>query len=231
VVLGQNLHKNEIIELITKTTEIKSEKIKKEYVVFKSKPNFPEIIIVFVPVIKFLDLENGEETYTQKVFLINKLNREILTQTTLKTEIISDWLIKLEKITIDTAKYVLNDKTRAFGIKRTYAGGNPYHSVRWTELSLFIEKDKMLKEIISNLKTKHEVSSSKGGCSKSRNTDINSILIVSEKSNSIFNDLKIIEKETSYDLSEDCERQLNIVHKPKKTLIYKYSLKKEKYVL
>lgn len=135
-------------------------------------------------------------------------------------------------MTIDTTKYQLNSENRAFGIKTTFAGGNSYNAARWTELSLFYENNNNeIVEILNNLKTKHEISSSKGGCSESKNTDINSSVIVSEKSSSKFKNLKIIIEETSYDLSNNCKKKLNIIKKPQKIIIYKYNLKKEKYVL
>lgn len=80
---GQKLGKNEILDLIEKNTEIKVKKIKSEHIEFKEKPNNSEIVIVFVPIITFSDYENGEESLSQNIFIINQLKGKILTRKTL----------------------------------------------------------------------------------------------------------------------------------------------------
>ncbi|MNY28366.1 hypothetical protein D3C86_1623380 [compost metagenome] len=56
----------------------------------------------------------------------------------------------LSEITIDTGLYQLNEKDRAFGIRVSYSGSskpNPYY---YSDLSLFIVQNNLMKRILKN---------------------------------------------------------------------------------
>ncbi|PHS08591.1 MAG: hypothetical protein COA88_06405 [Kordia sp.] len=116
--------------------------------------------------------------------------------------------VKLERIRIDTAHYIVAENRRAFGVSVFFYGSshaNPYSN---ETISLFVKSGSALKNILKN----YDVINSRGewdtNCA-GEFTDIKSILIMSkEKTNGYFNILvksKITESKAYINENGDCD--------------------------
>lgn len=150
-VFAQN-EKSFVVKQVLKQLKISEKEINTEFVAEKIIPNDDENSIVIIPKYSEIGKENFDADYFEMdayIVICNNKTGKILAKFVEPNYWVSD-AVMLRSITIDTGLYILNDKTRAFGIRSSYSGSsrpNPYSA---TDLSLFILKNNKLEIILNN---------------------------------------------------------------------------------
>lgn|SRR5690554_291065 len=120
-------------------------------VVDKILPYSEDKTVFVIPVQTNVDEESNDYfEFDAYIVIADNKNRKIINKFHEPDAWVSDVVI-LESIEIDTGLYILNEETRAFGIRLNYSGSsrvNPYYE---TKLSLFILQDNKLKKILEDL--------------------------------------------------------------------------------
>ena len=228
---SQEEKRSKILNFIIENENLEKNKIESRFVRLKKKPVLKNEMIVVIPIITFENLEEIEKNYQMHIYIVDNKQLLIKSKLILEESVSSDQIIFLEEVEIDTAKYYLNYNTRAFGLKLTFAGGGSVDYVRYSELSLFIEKSKTLKEILKGVKTQYDITSTSGSCEYAKCFDTKSVLLLTDNFTSNYKNIKIISQETEYELNDDCETKINIRKKSKTHKTLKFNKKIKKYVL
>lgn len=199
-----------LVQEIIEKEQLDSTKINYQLLVSKKLPYNDSIAVVVVP-ISYEDYYNdGYCNYDCYIYMINTYTNTI--QATYYEE--NCWTsdaIYLYEIEVDTGLFILNEKTRAFGIKTKYRNGsqpNPYWK---TNLTLFIQKRSTLVNIldVQNYLYHGEWDTNCSGLFETENTII--IVDKTKKRNGFYN-LKI--KTTQFETvlyidkkTNDCEEK------------------------
>ncbi len=132
--------------------KIKESEINLELATDKILPYSKDKTVLVIP--KYLEIENdghGNSSFDLDAYIIiaNSITGKII-HTFYESSAWTSDAVSISSIEIDTGLYILNKKTRAFGIRVNYSGSsqvNPYSS---TDLSLYIVKKNTLKRILEN---------------------------------------------------------------------------------
>ena len=139
------------LTVILKQLNLKESQCKTEFIVSRVLPNNINETIVVIPEID--KEEEGYFTLHSHILLIDT-NTSKIKQAYFEDADTNGWVsdaIILDEIIIDTAAYMLTEKTRAFGIRlkfRSMSGPNPYSA---DYLSLYAVKNQSLKKILNSL--------------------------------------------------------------------------------
>jgi hypothetical protein len=214
---------SDIYNKILNQLNLKEDKIKESLVCYKQLPNNREETIYVIP-----EIATQEDDFMfslNSYILITESNTGKIKHKYFESYKTNNWssdAIKLNSITIDTAPYRLNKKSRAFGIRISYRGSsrvNPYGS---ESLSLFIKKGNTLKKVVNNLIVYEEIGEWDGMCAGEFNEE-KSILIISKKKSNGFSNIILSKKNTTRINKEekngDCSEKVSSTRN-KKTLKY-----------
>lgn len=196
--------------------------INKSLFVSKVLPYAKDKSILVIP--KYASRTDEEYVYDAYIVVIDNSTGKILYKFYEPQAWVSD-AIALSDLMIDTGLYILNNETRAFGIRAYYSNNSHGYPYSRTELSLFIIENKKLKRLLKN----YTVSSYNGlfgsGCEGTKEEMEAIIDIDKVHQSNQFNDLVIgqtlittdyVSKKNS---PNDCYEKRNI---KKKTVIMRY---------
>lgn len=171
----------------------------------KALPHMPELSVMVIPVITYQDDYSMElDSY---IFVIENATGKIRHRFSESSTWFSD-AMRLYDITIDTAPYMLDEKTRAFGIRVSYSGGSNPNSLTEKNMSLFVPVTDSLIRVLKDFPVYFYHNSWDLVCN-AESTEENKILVMSEQAGSPYRDIIIkntvttsVSKGTS---DEDCK--------------------------
>jgi len=136
------------IAKILEQLSIQPKQVYYEFIVQKVLPNDTKSTVVVLPTIANLE-DDGYSFSLNNYVLVVDTNTATIKQQFYESNKTNGWdsdAVRIAEITIDTAKYLVKDNLRAFGVRIYFSGSskpNPYSS---RTISLFIpEADKLLK--------------------------------------------------------------------------------------
>lgn len=139
--------KGEYLTIALEKLNISYEDCKSDFITEKILPYDTEKSLIVIP--KISHKEDDFYTMDAYIVIIDHKTHEIVHMYHKDNEWTSD-AMQLTGITIDTAPYILNASTRAFGIRLSYLGSSRVSSFSGTFISLFIPEGKKLVKILED---------------------------------------------------------------------------------
>ena len=194
-----------LIDTVIQQLGIEYSKINMHLLVTKVMPNSHQETIMVIP--EFTE-GNDDEPFFQlncHILIVNTITEQI-THKYSENGLTSDAL-QLTEITIDTARYIVSEDTRAFGVKVFYyanSKGSPYSN---TTMALFVKSEDSLNKILNHYDIMEYNGEWDGFC-YGEFTDVKNTLIMSkEKTNGYFDIIvnsAITNTENHEDENGDC---------------------------
>lgn len=155
--------------------------------------------------------EQGHDFFVLDAYIVmvDNATGKIISKYVEKEAWTSDAMV-LSEITIDTGLYQLNEKERAFGIRVSYSGSsnpNPYY---YTDLSLFIVQNNLMKRVLKNYQINRASGEWDTRCAGEFDESIGSIDLDKNTTNG-FKNLIIkskIEHTKSFLVDDNCEEKV-----------------------
>ncbi len=138
---------NNFLRSVVKELALQAKDINENFFVSKVLPYAKDKSILVIP--KYASRTDEEYVYDAYVVVIDNSTGKILYKFYEPLAWVSD-AISLSDLMIDTGLYILNNETRAFGIRATYSNNSHSDPYSRTELSLFIVENKKLKRLLKN---------------------------------------------------------------------------------
>lgn len=116
----------------------------------------------------------------------------------------------LSEVTIDTGLYQLNEKDRAFGVRVSYRGSSNPNPYSYTDLSLFIIQNNLLKRVLNNYQIDRYSGEWDTRCA-GEFTQINSVINFDKNRTNGFKNIILkntIENTKSYMKNDECEKKV-----------------------
>lgn len=180
--------KESILDFVAKELNIENSKRIKDLEAFKLQPNNPKEAIVVIP--EIVEGSKEEEFFKLHTHIaIVDLKSKTITHQYFESCKTNDWVsdaIRLDEIKIDTAPYLVNESTRAFGISVHYFGSsrvNPYHNQK---LSLFVKEKGTLKNILHNFSMEESIGEWNGNCEGEFESEKKTLIVSDKKTNGYF---------------------------------------------
>lgn len=164
------------------------------------------------------EYNNYYGVFDSYIVVVNNITKQIINKYYEKDAWTSDAVV-LNKITIDTASYILNENKKAFGVRVYYQGSSRVNPYSREDISLFISEKDYLKKILNNYPI-YELHGENNGNSKGEYETKQGKLIISNNKTNGFNNI-IIKDEivfSIYDFSNNNEVEENTIRKTFKTL-------------
>jgi len=207
---GKTYKQIDLIDTVLENLTIEKKNCKLDLVVSKQNPNNPEETIIVIPEI----VEEGEHyiELNSHILIVERYSGKIISNY-FENSKTNGWIsdaIQLVEISIDTAPYNLTKNERAFGIRVRYVGSsqvNPYES---EHISLYLNKNKELKQILKKFTTKKHTGAWNADC-EGEFMEENKILVLSKKSTNGYSDI-IVKTTTSNSIAflnkdNDCDEK------------------------
>ena len=208
---------------VIKTLGIPKNKIDKDLYTEKVLPYDTHKLVMVFPIRKGND--ENEATFDLYVVVYDFLQQRITQSYKGIDEYYSD-AVELQELSIDTAKFILTEGIRAFGIRAFYKNGSKVNPYSEETFSLFLPENTSLKKILHQ----YQLSTYNGewnyNCEGSWSDESNSMFIMdSKKTNGYFN---IKDKQTFIRKATDKNCDDKVVEKSTKTVFLKYNGKEYK---
>ena len=177
-----------ILDFLAKQLNIENSKRIKYLEAFKLQPNNPEEAIVVIPEIVEGSVEEEFLKLNSHIAIVD-LKTKTITHQYFESYKTNDWVsdaIRLDEIKIDTAPYLVNESTRAFGISVHYFGSsrvNPYYNQK---LSLFVKEKGTLKNILHNFSMEESIGEWNGNCEDEFESEKKTLIVSDKKTNGYF---------------------------------------------
>ena len=184
-------------------------KVKTDFLTSKVVPNRKEETIIVIP--EIATYESADEFDLDCHILIANTTTGKVTQAIFESAKNNQWVsdaLRLNKIEIDTAPYMLSGDERAFGIRTFYIGSsrvNPYNS---ETLSLFVKYDSAFKKVLDNYTVSDYNGEWDGTCTGEFIDHKRTLIMSEEKTNGYFDIIiknKITKSVSSEDENGDCD--------------------------
>ena len=210
IFLNLSAQENFITFKILKQLNLSEHNCMMSLIVSKVIPNNPEESIYVIP-----EIVKGDVTFFElnsHILIVNSKTGEIKNKY-FESSKTNEWYsdaIRLDKITIDTARYYITDNIRAFGIRIFYYGSskpNPYSN---ETISLFIKSKDSLKKILNNYDVMDYGGEWDTNCFGEFIKKTKTLSILSKKSNSYYDILvnnKITETKNFEDSNGNCQQK------------------------
>ncbi|UQB70521.1 hypothetical protein KI430_02010 [Epilithonimonas zeae] len=206
---GQN---DVLLMKVLKQLNINKKDIHEELYGAKVLPNKTSQSVLVIPKYRVNETdEYGHEFFELDAYIIvaDNATGKIINKYVEESAWTSDAMV-LTDIGIDTGLYQLNDKNRAFGIRVSYRGSSNPNPYSYTDLSLFLAQNNILKKVLNN----YQISRSSGEwdtrCS-GEFTDIDGVVDIDKNKTNSFNNLIIkskIQHTKSFQNKEDCQEKV-----------------------
>lgn len=202
---------------------LKENEIHKELVVDKILPYSTDKTVFVIP--KYNTNEKDEfghyfYEFDAYILLVENKSGKILNKFYESNAWTSD-AINLLSIEIDTSLYLLNEQTRAFGIRINYTGSSRPNPYSRTDLSLFITKNNELKRILKDFSMNNFIGEWDTICS-GEFEDLTSFINIDKTKNNGFYNIIVkqkIKKTQNIPTKGDCIEKVKSIQKSK-TLKY-----------
>ena len=213
----------QVYNQVIKTLGIPKDKIDKDLYTEKVLPYDTYKLVMVFPIRKGND--ENEATFDLYVVVYDFLQKRITQSYKGIDEYYSD-AVELQELSIDTAKFILTEGIRAFGIRAFYKNGSKVNPYSEETFSLFLPENTSLKKILDQ----YQLSTYNGewnyNCEGSWSDESNSMFIMdSKKTNGYFN---IKNKQTFIGKGTDKDCNEGIMQKSTKTVFLKYNGKEYK---
>ncbi|MHC5309570.1 PA3715 family protein [Myroides sp. LJL116] len=178
-----------LLEKVLTELQLKENEIHIDLVVDKVLPYSKDKTVIAIPKYRSIEVSySGNESYQFDALIVVVENKsgKILN----KFYDSNAWFsgaITLESIEIDTGLYLLNEQTRAFGIRINLQGSSRVTPYSTTELSLFIPEDNQLKRVLKNYPVKNYRGDWDMNCRGEFESTTSYIDIGKTKSNGLYN--------------------------------------------
>ena len=208
-----------LIDNVISQLGLKKKNIKQNLICNKFLKKDNETIFVLPEIV-----EEGEEYFSLNTHIViynNDLKK--ITHKYFESHKTNNWVsdaVRLDKIEIDTAPYLINKETRAFGVRIHYFGSsrvNPYYS---QTLSLFVKEKGKLKKVLHNYEVEYNGGEWNGACEGEFHSEKKTLIVSDDKTNGYFNftvknaisKTKNFETETGdCDSKEETKRKISIL--------------------
>ncbi|MRT92811.1 hypothetical protein [Ancylomarina sp. 16SWW S1-10-2] len=202
-IFGQS---SELTSKVCKNLDLNIEDCYLSLVSEKAMPNDPSKSIIVLP--KVVEKEFDYFILDSYVLIVESTTGKIISKyfESHKTNNWTSDAIKLESIKIDTAPYMLNKSTRAFGIRVSYSGSSRVNPYSEETLTLFIEKEETIFPVLNKYSVALFNGEWDGVCTGSFKDQEKIVIVAKEKSNGFTNILvknKITET-TNVAEADDC---------------------------
>lgn len=207
---------------VIKTLKISEENIDEELYTEKILPYDTNKLVMVFPLAKG---DENEASFDLYVVVYNLLQKKIAQFYKGVDEYSSDAIV-LEKLSIDTAKFIVNEKERAFGLRAYFRNYSRVSAFAEETFSLFLPQETSLKKILNqySLNTSHSESYDECEASLSEN-NTSMFMMDSKKTKGYFNiknRITLIRNTFSADCRDEKEE------KSTKTVFLKYNGKEYK---
>jgi len=209
---AQNEQNDVLLMKVLKQLNIHKKDISKELYKEKVLPNKTSQTVLVIPKYRVNETdEYGHEFYELDAYIVvaDNATGKIINKYIEESAWTSDAMV-LTDIEIDTGLYQLNDKNRAFGIRVSYRGSSNPNPYSYTDLSLFLAQNNVLKKVLNN----YQISRSSGEwdtrCA-GEFTDIDGVIDIDKNKTNSFNNLIIkskIQHTKSFETKDDCDEKV-----------------------
>ena len=223
---GVGQAQNDLLKKVLKQLALQEKDVEKTLVAYKKLPYAKDKSVVVFP--KYVSKSDEMDyVFDAYIVVIDNLSGKILYKFYEHEAWVSDGL-RLDEISIDTGLFILNNETRAFGVRVHFGNNSHGYPSSNTYLSLFVVENNTLKGVLKN----YTIASYHGEfgptCSDGYREEMESVIDIDKQhQNNQFNDLVIsgtvtttdyLKKKHSQD-DQDCDEKTKIV---KKTVRMKY---------
>lgn len=211
----------ELLKKVLKELQLTEDDYNKGLYIEKILPYDKELTVMVIPKISKQEIDEYNNYYgvfDSYIVVVNNITKQIINKYYEKDAWTSDAVV-LNKITIDTASYILNENKKAFGVRVYYQGSSRVNPYSREDISLFISEKDYLKKILNNYPI-YELHGENNGNSKGEYETKQGKLIISNNKTNGFNNI-IIKDEivfSIYDFSNNNEVEENTIRKTFKTL-------------
>ena len=149
---SQTSQNNFLRNQVLKQLNLKLSNIHEEFYREKKLPNKPSQTLVVIPKYRTNETDNEGHIFLELdayIVIADSSTGKILYKFVKENAWSSDAMV-LTEISIDTGLYQLNEKDRAFGIRVSYRGSSNPNPYSYTDLSLFIIQNNVMKRILTN---------------------------------------------------------------------------------
>ena len=213
----------QVYHQVIKTLGIPKDKIDKDLYTEKVLPYDTHKLVMVFPIRKGND--ENEATFDLYVVVYDFLQQRITQSYKGVDEYYSD-AVELQELSIDTAKFILTEGIRAFGIRAFYKNGSKVNPYSEETFSLFLPENTSLKKILHQ----YQLSTYNGewsyNCEGSWSDESNSMFIMDSKKTNGYFDIK--DKQTFIKKATDKNCDDKVVEKSTKTVFLKYNGKEYK---
>lgn len=207
-----------LIEHVLFQLNLKIEDCMQDMIVEKQVPGSLKESIVVIP--KIVEMEEDYFSLDTYIVVVNNVNGNIKHKY-YESNQTNGWesdAIMLSKISIDTAPYLVKDKTRAFGIRvsfRNMSKPNPYSH---ETLSLFVPKGDKLIQVLKNLQVDFYSGEWDTHCSGAFDENESILVMLPTKTNDYF-DIKVKTKvshiESAPQANGECKDNISVKNEEK----------------
>lgn len=213
---------NDLLKKVLKQLALQEKDIEKTLFASKILPYAKDKSVLTFP--KYVSKTDDSYVFDAYIVVVDNQTGKILYKF-YESEAWESDAIMLSQITIDTGLFILNNETRAFGVRLTY-----HHSSNWdpysrTDLSLFIVENNKLKRILEDYTISNYSGDFRASCAEGSKEEMESVIDIDKQhQHNLFNDLVISETVITTDYikkkypkdDQDCEEKRKIVKKTKR---------------
>lgn len=134
-----------------------------EHAVCKNNPADPKQVLAALTFTDSAPDEYGEGDYGLEVLVADAATGDVIAHHYQSAAISSD-AIRFESLALDTARYQLAPKTRAFGVRVSYEGASRVNPYGGTSLSLYVLDGSVLRRVMDKLMVNDSTGEWDGNC-------------------------------------------------------------------
>ena len=157
-----------------------------------------------IVVLPFPNDIKGTIFYDLDVLLVDTQSGELIAHNWQQNAFVSD-AIELNNFEIDTARYQLNNESRAFGVRANSANGSPYVPISQQVINLYVQQKEKLNRVVNKLVLKN-FSGEWNDCDGEYNSR-NAVLLLGKNTTNNYKDLIVSYNEQKEIIKKNSERE------------------------
>ena len=157
-----------------------------------------------IVVLPFPNDIKGTIYYDVDVLLVDTQSGELIAHNWQQDAFVSD-AIELNNFEIDTARYQLNNESRAFGVRANSANGSPYVPISQQVINLYVQQKEKLNRVVNKLVLKN-FSGEWNDCDGEYNSR-NAVLLLGKNTTNNYKDLIVSYNEQKEIIKKNSERE------------------------
>lgn len=185
-----------LIESVLFQLKLRIEDCYEEFIVEKQLPDSPKESIIVIP--KIVELEESYFSLDTYIVIVNNVTGNIKTKyyESVSTNGWQSDAVRMTSISIDTAPYWLQKKTRAFGIRVSFSGSSQVNPYSQEVLSLFVQQGNKLVPVLKNYEVDRYNGEWDGNCN-GEFVDHHKVLLISKNKTNEYFDIQVKDKVTT----------------------------------